>query len=201
MWMSAYERVYMNEVFIKMYCIRMSHVAVAYEWVMSLLHMSEPCRKQRSRVTYEQAKSHLWMSRVTHMYEACHMYEWAMSPTKETRHVWMSHVANRGTTSRHIWTSSVANTKVTSHINESCHSEKWVMSHIWMGHVTHMNGSCHTYKWVMSHIRASPVAYEWVMSRIWMRHVTCIVSTSRHVAAEVFWNRQSQGTGFVLHVR
>ena len=27
---------------------------------------------------------------------------------------------------------------------------KWVMSHIWMSHVTHMNESCHTHEWVMS---------------------------------------------------
>jgi len=32
-----------------------------------------------------------------------------------------------------------------------CHVYEWVMSHIWMSHVTHMNESCHTYEWVMSH--------------------------------------------------
>jgi len=37
------------------------------------------------------------------------------------------------------------------------HIYEWVMSNIWMGHVTHMNGSCHI--------------YEWVMSNIWMRRV------------------------------
>jgi len=39
-----------------------------------------------------------------------------------------------------------------THMNESCHTYEWVMSHIWMSHVTHMNESCHTYGWVMSHI-------------------------------------------------
>ena len=34
----------------------------------------------------------------------------------------------------------------------SCPKSQWVMSHIWMSHVTHMNESCHTYEWVMSHI-------------------------------------------------
>ena len=29
---------------------------------------------------------------------------------------------------------------------------EWVMSHIWMSHVTHMNEPCHTHEWVMSHI-------------------------------------------------
>jgi len=65
-------------------------------------------------------------------------------------------------------------------MNESCHTYEWVISHIWMSHVTHMNESCHTYKWVMSHIWMSHVThmneschtYEWVMSHIWMIHVT-----------------------------
>jgi len=64
-------------------------------------------------------------------------------------------------------------------MNESCHTYEWVMSHIWMSHVTHMNESCHTYEWVMSHIWMSHVThmneschtYEWVMSYIWMSHV------------------------------
>ena len=72
-------------------------------------------------------------------------------------------------------------------MNESCHTYEWVMSHIWMSHVTHMNESCHTWEWVMSHIwvvvshiwmsnlahvNESRDTYEWVMSHIWMRNVT-----------------------------
>ena len=49
-------------------------------------------------------------------------------------------------------------------MNESCHTYEWVMSHIWMSHVTHMNESRHTYEWVMSHI--------WT-HHIWMDPVTC----------------------------
>ena len=41
-----------------------------------------------------------------------------------------------------------------------------------MSHVTHMNVSCHTYKWVMSHIWMSRVTYAWVTSHICMSHVT-----------------------------
>ena len=63
--------------------------------------------------------------------------------------------------------------------NESCHTYEWVMSHIWMSHVTHTNESRHTYEWVMSHIWKSLVThlneschtYEWVMSHIWMGHL------------------------------
>ena len=43
-------------------------------------------------------------------------------------------------------------------------SESWVMSHIWMSHVSHMNESCLTYEWVMSHIWMSPSS---IMDRGW----------------------------------
>ena len=60
---------------------------------------------------------------------------------------------------------------------ESCHTYEWVMSHIWMSHVTHMNESCHIYEWVMSHIwhnsgqyvahiNKSCVTYEWVVCHL-----------------------------------
>jgi len=39
------------------------------------------------------------------------------------------------------------------HMNESCHTHRCVMSHIWMSHVTHMIESCHRCEWVMSSIR------------------------------------------------
>ena len=63
----------------------------------------------------------------------------------------------------------------------SGHTYEWVMSHIWMGHVTHMNGSCHTYEWVIWHIWMGHVTdmngscdtYEWVMSQIWILYVWC----------------------------
>jgi len=33
-----------------------------------------------------------------------------------------------------------------THMNESCHTYEWVMSHVWTSHVTHMNESCHTFE-------------------------------------------------------
>jgi len=72
-------------------------------------------------------------------------------------------------------------------MNASCHMYEWVMSHIWMSHVTHLNESSHTYEWVMSHIWMSHVthmnksfthmnkswhAHEWVMPHTWMSHAT-----------------------------
>ena len=47
----------------------------------------------------------------------------------------------------HIWMSHV------THMNELCHTYGWVMSHIWMRHITRMNESCHAYEWVMSQYR------------------------------------------------
>jgi len=61
-------------------------------------------------------------------------------------------------------------------MNESCHTYEWVMSQIWMSHVTHMNESCHTYEWVMSHIWTRHVTHMTESchrySHIWMSHVT-----------------------------
>jgi len=48
-----------------------------------------------------------------------------------------------------------ATTLICCVVNESCHTYEWVMSHIWMRHVTHTNESCHSYGWVMLHIRMS----------------------------------------------
>ena len=77
-----------------------------------------------------------------------------------------------------------------SGIDVWCHIYEWVMSRIWMSHVTYMNESCHIYERVMSHIWMSHTTYMneschikiWglsfvtlrrlVMSHIWMSHVT-----------------------------
>ena len=85
------------------------------------------------------------------------------------------------------------------HTYESCHTYEWVMSHIWMSHVTHMHESCHTYAWVTSHIWMTEKmrvcecechtyelchTHEWVMSHTWVSHVTHM-SESCHTYAWV----------------
>jgi len=45
-----------------------------------------------------------------------------------------------------------------THMNESCHTYKWVMSHVWMSHVTHMNEPCHPYEWAMLKEKGFPEA-------------------------------------------
>jgi len=47
------------------------------------------------------------------------------------------------------------------------------MSHVWMSHVTHVNESCHTSEWVMSHVWIKSChTSEWVPSHVWISHVT-----------------------------
>jgi len=41
-----------------------------------------------------------------------------------------------------------------THMNASCHTYEWVVSHMWMSHVTHMNESCHIYEWVRTRCAA-----------------------------------------------
>jgi len=102
------------------------------QWVM--LHMN--------------ASHHIWMSHVT--------YEWVMSHMNESCHIWMSHVTYECVTShmnesRSVWMRHVTRGWIVSHMNTSCH--------VWIRHVTykcstyvtHVNESCHTYEWVMSH--------------------------------------------------
>jgi len=67
-------------------------------------------------------------------------------------------------------------------MNGSWHTYEWIMSHIWMSHVTHMNESCRTYEWVMLHI--------------WMRHVTHMSESCHtcvpwpiHLAMNMGWLR------------
>jgi len=91
-----------------------------------------------------------------------------------------------------------------THLNESCHTCKWVMSNIWMGVVTH---KCHHVrgrqsfrhlKWVMSHMWMSHShTYEWVMSHIWMSHshtYGCVMSHSD------IWDNKDNNSVFMSEV-
>ena len=67
-----------------------------------------------------------------------------------------------------------------THIDESCHTHEWVMSHTWISHVPHismshakhMNESCHTYEGVMSHIWAHTNKSRHMTSEGVMSHVS-----------------------------
>ena len=72
----------------------------------------------------------------------------------------------------HVWMSHV------THMNKSCRTCEWVSTPVWMSHVTHMNGSCHTCEWVLPHAWISPDAHmNELVTR--MSHVTHM-KESRH---------------------
>jgi len=84
------------------------------------------------------------------------------------------------------------------HTNELCHTYEWIMSHIWICHVTHMNESYHTYEQGLSHIWTNKChTYEWVWPHIRMNHIahmnkpwhTCKWVTS-HTWMRVTWHRR-----------
>jgi len=46
-----------------------------------------------------------------------------------------------------------------THMNDSCHTHTWFISHTWTSHVTQTHDSCHTREWVMSHKYMSHVTH------------------------------------------
>jgi len=73
-----------------------------------------------------------------------------------------------------------------THVNESCHTCEWVMSHMWMSDVTHVNESCHTCEWVMSRKGMSLAQRNepwlingWVSSHIWISRVAHVSESWR----------------------
>jgi len=195
-----------------------------YEWVMWHIwmcdmwhiwhtdHVTSQQRPLRGSTRFMNDSYHISSSHVTHINESCHIYEWVMWHicmcdmwhTWHTDHVTSQQRPLRGSTrfmndSYHISSSHV------THMNESCHTYEWVMSHIWMIHVTNMNESCHKYEWVVLHtdgvctqqqLSRSCRTYEWVMSHIWMSHVT-------HVSESCFtyeWVMSHKWMGHVTHM-
>jgi len=119
-----------------------SHVTC--EWVMS--YVNESCHMWMSHVTCEWVMSHvneschMWMSTSRHN-ESCHIYEWVMSHVNESS--WRTSQGHRETKQRRE-----------QNIGQPRHvTYVWAMSNIWMSHVTHMNESCHTYEWVITHLQ------------------------------------------------
>jgi len=159
----------------------MAHI---YIWMCFITHVSnipESCRM-----------CHIWMSHATHMNASCHTFTYGcvLSQSCHACHTWTSHVSQMheswhiftyGRVSSHMFPTSWSHVACVpyewvmsrvSHMNESCHKNKWVtshiyillcfiahasnmweschMCHIWMSRVTHMNELCHTHECVMS---------------------------------------------------
>ena len=84
--------------------------------------------------TYVRVLSHTSIHRVTNMHATCHVHvPCARTPNQSIfwRHTHLSHA---------------------THVHESCDAGEWVMSHIWMRHITRMS-----------------LIHEWGVAHIWMR--------------------------------
>ena len=162
--------------------------------------------------------SHIQMCHVTRLNESRHTYEWVFS------HIWgdvhstrinptvMSPV-NESRDTLYAWVK--AHSVYMSHgMNESrdtyewgCLTCEWVVTHIWVSHVTHMTESNYTHVWDMSHawsdvysgwldatavshVNYSLNTHERVMAHIWMNHGTHIWSMDKATASATYeWVR------------
>jgi len=119
--------------------------------------VDESCR------TCEAVMSHIWMRRRT--------YEWVWVFSGATKN--MCDITHLYKCDSQIWVFHV------THINESCRTYAWVVSHMWMSHVEHMNEARYTHEWVLWHTSMSHVtrvngechAYEFVVTYTWMSPV------------------------------
>jgi len=130
-----------------------------YEWVMSHIWMSHITYINESCHTYKWVTWHvwrlmtpiivswrdgcwwifnsrggayIWVSYVTHMNASCHAYKLTrVTHTNESRHIYED--------SWLLWLFLREMDGVGSSIREAVYVYKWVMSHIWMSHVTFLN--------------------------------------------------------------
>ena len=141
---------------------------------------------------------------VTHEHDSCHTWEWHVRHDSLLCVTWLIHKSTM-THSYHMcvtfscvtWlivmcdmTHSWVHRTTAFHeeMNESCHTWGWVVSHVWMSHVTYLNESCHILEWVMSQMRTSHVTRvnvschtcECVMSHMRMSSVMHPVEASVH---------------------
>jgi len=159
------------------------HVSFAKEPYKRDLHSSYWWRIHWWRIhTYDWYTNMTW--RIKHIYdtqtsESCHTYKGNSFLCVPSRIYW--------------W---LIHTYYVTHQALTWHTDEYVMSRIWMSHVTHMNESCHVGhvthmngSWNVGHVRymnESCHTYEWVISDIWVNHVThmngsCHVSHVTHM--------------------
>jgi len=153
----------------------MTHSYVWHDLLACVAWLLHECDTTLSRVWHD--SFHVWrdsfmcVTWLIHMCNKTHSNVWhdLFICTNESCHTYEVHTRARGK-----W-------KIEA-VYISCqayHTYEWVMSHIWMSHVTHgmshvthIDASCHTYEWVMSHIWMSHITH---MNESWMSH-GCVMS-------------------------
>jgi len=179
---------------------------MSHKWMSHVTQVNESCHTYNGAwfwrrlpshcplTTYEWVMSHIWMSRVTHTmargpweHIATH-YNTLQHTT--THHNTLQHTATHYNTLQHAaaYCDALRHTRkiipsrgpVTTE-RVSCSTLKWVMSHIWMSHVTHMNGSCHTMTESCSAYNCVWSSRTMTLTRSWHCHVTAPVPLVSYV--------------------
>jgi len=135
---------------------------VWHDWFMSVTRRSHKCDVTHSyarrdlrdvnphmtRVWHDSftcvTPSSIWVTRLILECELTHSCVWHDSFICVTCLIYMGDTSPLGVSMSHTWTR-------TPTWDMPCHVYEWVMSHIWMSHVTHMNESCHTHEPALQH--------------------------------------------------
>jgi len=129
------------------------------EWVMAHMWMSHGTHMNESWHTYEWVMAHIWMRHVTRINESC-VFERQLKMLTLIQHTatyrnTLQHTATHCNILQHTATYCNTLQHTATHCNTlhyrtsisvSWHTYEWVMSNIWMSHVTRTNESCHTHE-------------------------------------------------------
>ena len=149
----------------------MNESCLLYEWVMSPFVVASYYDSQsassenESCLTYECVMSPVWMSHVSYTKGHTRWRRLIGSPKlqiifhkRATKY--RSLLRKMTYTDKGSYESSPPCILCSWHWLSICLREEWVMSHVWMSHVSYtnasclsMNESCQLYEWVMSHVR------------------------------------------------
>ena len=129
--------------------------SMAHRWPRCFIYLKE------SFATYEWSRLaplnevvlHVWMREVTPMKR--HIIH-----ADESRHThtckWVTAHAHITHTSLLllIWLDHITHMNLSSltRVNASCYACKWVMSHVWKGHIPHPGGSCRKHGFIVPHV-------------------------------------------------
>jgi len=149
-----YYKSHMNEI----YRCDMTHSYVRHDsfiCVIWLIHMGDVTLSNPYEFICEteliQYRNESFHMAICHFTYASHILDSFISETWLVQIRFSTASVNHELVTQGIGHGTHINGRVT-HMNESWHTFKWVMSHIWMRHGTHMNKSWDTFEWVMAHI-------------------------------------------------